>query len=140
MILAIVIISQFNNDGLVCLMFTHHVLCEVHGYIRIFISVPTELNNRDSDMRTLGIQDVKLTIIHMFCTLTQSYNHMRIFLLSDRKVWAWRQQHIPPLLWCGVQVNLYVPLLTLFYKTTLNNRITKHAQWVLPSQKRILCT
>jgi len=50
------------------------------------MSVPTELNKRDSDMRTFGLHNMKWTIIHTFCTLTHSYICIWIFLLSDRKI------------------------------------------------------
>jgi hypothetical protein len=98
-------------------------------------------------MRTFGLHDMKRAITHTFCTLTLSYIRMWSFLLSTEKLYLHQSEkfghedNTTSLPSCGVesQVNLHVPN-ALFYKTTLKKGKTKHAQWVLPTQKRILCT
>ena len=80
------------------------------------MAVPTELSKRDSDMKTVGHHDMKQTTIHTFCTVTHSYIRMWSFLLSIKKFTSTQVKNFgtkttphPSLLWCGVQVNMYLP-------------------------------
>ena len=114
-------------------MLTHHVLYEVHGQTRRFMSVPTELNKRDSDMRTFGLHDTKRAIIHTFWTLTHSYICMWSFPLSTEKIYFHQSEKFghkddtTSLPSCGEesQVNLYVPNADSLLQNNIKKRENK---------------
>jgi len=100
------------------------------------MSVPTELNKRDSDMRTFGLHNMKWTIIHTVCTLTHSYICIWIFLLSDRKISLHQSEkfghkdNITSLPFCGVESKLTCKYQML---NLLQNNIKQCDNKTLPS-------